>query len=670
MPQHMPNLRKEVYITTMRKNVIKIAAIALLSAFALTACDDEIIAKPTGYDDNSPVVNVGTDVYNNNFKDIYDSIRDGNLPSDVLDELLYQYSVSVFGSYNKITANQKTSSLSEEITLKQAVNSAVNGDKADANKFIKAHKAFWTKNKDGKRVDDNYNEIGENEAEADASVSEYARLEEKWNTIEKRIAQKLYASISGGAYSERNIFQEKRFLNSLAASIENKVKDPTTAGIELFEGVLTPAVEDYDIFNENKRDGEVNEIGKTEDISGGMDYILHRDNYQYNGRLNQDESAADNKITYVEDKIIPDIYRQLLVEQYLLDESYSTLGRTAARHISVLAIKKNVNYAKGAVDLMNTFVKDTIFDPTRTTKVTLDTFKMVSNAWTGAFMGKAGYRNTDEYALMKAAVPEYVVDDELQPEDPDSAYIKGTAYGDMMEEIEKINENPALSENESSYTGNNAYTVEKGKEIKTNELKLLDNTFTGWYVKSVGVAGLPDSIKNQLFDINVANALSGEEKEACVEYTVDGGKFVCKEYNEKQGDLINVVGKIVLKDAQGKDFSQYFLRNTTRVKDIPFENDILFESDGTYYVVLVEDAIRSKNLNKASLADLQGDELKDAAEQLENYINEIVQIVADNDTYKTLSKKHWVEKMELKYHDQAIYDYFKSNFPDLFDDED
>ena len=650
----------------MRKNVIKIAAIALLSAFALTACDDEIIAKPTGYDDNSPVVNVGTDVYNNNFKDIYDSIRDGNLPSDVLDELLYQYSVSVFGSYNKITANQKTSSLSEEITLKQAVNSAVNGDKADANKFIKAHKAFWTKNKDGKRVDDNYNEIGENEAEADASVSEYARLEEKWNTIEKRIAQKLYASISGGAYSERNIFQEKRFLNSLAASIENKVKDPTTAGIELFEGVLTPAVEDYDIFNEKKRDGEVNEIGKTEDITGGMDYILHRDNYQYNGRLNQDESAADNKITYVEDKIIPDIYRQLLVEQYLLDESYSTLGRTAARHISVLAIKKNVNYAKGAVDLMNTFVKDTIFDPTRTTKVTLDTFKMVSNAWTGAFMGKAGYRNTDEYALMKAAVPEYVVDDELQPEDPDGAYIKGTAYGDMMEEIEKINENPALSENESSYTGNNAYTVEKGKEIKTNELKLLDNTFTGWYVKSVGVSGLPDSIKNQLFDINVANALSGEEKEACVEYTVDGGKFVCKEYNEKQGDLINVVGKIVLKDAQGKDFNQYFLRNTTRVKDIPFENDILFESDGTYYVVLVEDAIRSKNLDKS----YYGGDTGRSYDTLENYINEIVQIVADNDTYKTLSKKHWVEKMELQYHDQVVYDYFKSNFPDLFDDDD
>ena len=60
----------------MRNNkVIKFAAIALLSAFALTACDDDIIAKPTGYGGNSPVVTITdggktVDVYNNKFDDI------------------------------------------------------------------------------------------------------------------------------------------------------------------------------------------------------------------------------------------------------------------------------------------------------------------------------------------------------------------------------------------------------------------------------------------------------------------------------------------------------------------------------------------------------------------------------------------------------------------------
>ena len=106
----------------MRK--IKFAAVALLTAFALTACNDEVIAKPTGYDDNSPVVEINgnSNIYNNNLKDIYDSIRDGNLASDVLDQLLYQYAVSVFGNYNEVTASRISDAKKSfgETTLKKA----------------------------------------------------------------------------------------------------------------------------------------------------------------------------------------------------------------------------------------------------------------------------------------------------------------------------------------------------------------------------------------------------------------------------------------------------------------------------------------------------------------------------------------------------------------------
>jgi hypothetical protein len=226
----------------------------------------------------------------------------------------------------------------------------------------------------------------------------------------------------------------------------------------------------------------------------------------------------------------------------------------------------------------------------------------------------------------------------------------------MMEEFKKIDNNPKLSENESTYTNSGAYTVKVGQEIKTRELQLKDYTSTGWYVKSVGVSDLPDNIKNQLFDINVANALLGED---CVEYSYDTTANEWKT-NEVAGskNLVNVVGKIN---------NQYFLRKTSRVADEKVQNDILFKSDNTYYLVLVEDAIKSKVLNKATYADLEGNELTDAMNKLENYINEIVQLVAGNDTYQTLSKKHWVEKMELKYHDTKVYDYFKSTFPELFD---
>ena len=650
----MQNLRKEEIITIMRKNkVIKFAAIALLSAFALTACDDDIIAKPTGYDDNSPVVNLpnGTEVYNNTFTDIYDSIRSGNLASDVLDELLYQYSVSVFGNYNKVTADKISNNSFGEITLKQAVNSLA-GNKADADAFIKAHSAYWTKNKAGHRVNDAFEEVADDAA---PSASEYARLESKWETIEKRIAEKMYGSISGGSYSERNVFEEERFLRSLALSIENNVR--SLSGANLFKGVLTSAVEDYDVFQK-----------QSEDINGNPDYILHRENYQSNAGLG-DAETVDQDATYVEDNLIPDIYRQLLVEQYILDESYDTLGRTSARHISVLSIGKNSNYSKGAVNLMNTFVNDVIFDDTRNYDISLDDFKTVSNAWIGTFMDDAQYNaaSTDgkktPWDLMSAAVPEYLQD---STDSASGKYFQGTAFGEMMEEMEKINSNPNLSENENTYTGGNTYPIEVGKEIKKRELNLKDYTSTGWYVKSVGVGSLPDSLKNQLFDINVANALNpnkdenGQQKDNfCVEYSYDAtAGWTTNELKDDgtiRTDLINVVGKVK---------GQYFLRNTTRIKGNPVQNDLLFESDGTYYVVLVEDAIRSKNLDKKNYVNASAEEL----EKLEEYINEIVQLVANNDTYKTLSKKHWISEMNLKYHDQVVYDYFKSNFPELFED--
>ena len=651
----------------MRKNnILKISALALLSAFALTACNDDIVAKPTGYDDNSPIVNINdAKIYNNNFKDIYDSIRDGSLASDVLDQLLYQYSVSIFGNYNNVTAGKISNNNFGNITLKQAVNSYINGDKADADAFIKAHKAYWTKNKAGNRVDDTNTEVKDPDNAA-PSQSEYARLVKKWDTIEERIAKKLYTSISGGSYSERNVFQEERFVRSLATSIEHKVRKIDNDS-KLFTGVLTSKVEDYRVFKD-----------KTKNIEGGEDYILHRENYQSHAELNDNQESADQDATYVEDELIPEIYRQLLVEQYIIDESYETLGRTSARHINVLSISKNSKYVKGAVNLMKTFVNKVIFDNEREYDIDLDTFKVVSDAWIGTFMDDpahyqdvpaAAHDEPTPWSLMNAALEGtgYL---QTSINSDSTFYFQGTAFGEMMEEMEKINKNPKLSENESSYTGNNAYSVDTGKEIKKSELQLKDYTSTGWYVKSSGAGNLPDAIKNQLFDINVANALNNKnaEKANCVEYSYDATNgWKTNELDaegKKDTSLINVVGKIK---------GQYFLRNTSRIQGDPIQNDILFENDGTYYIVLVEDAIRSTNLKKIDLNDaeqqgLTPEQIAEKFSTLETYIDEIVQLVADNDTYKTLSKKHWIEEMDLKYHDQVVYDYFKTNFPELFED--
>ena len=54
---------------------------------------------------------------------------------------------------------------------------------------------------------------------------------------------------------------------------------------------------------------------------------------------------------------------------------------------------------------------------------------------------------------------------------------------------------------------------------------------------------------------------------------------------------------------------------------------------------------------------------------MQEYVNAVLKVVAKGDSYESLSKKHWLEEMNLKYHDTVVYEYFKTNFPDLFEDD-
>ncbi|MGM9873820.1 MAG: hypothetical protein ACI31G_02725, partial [Bacilli bacterium] len=222
----------------MSKNKFgKVVVLSLLATLGLTSCSNEKQAKPTDYDD--PLITVDDydeEIYNNVLNVVYDAIRDGTLASDVLNEILYQYSISVFGRYNKIVTPN-----SDSTTLKEAVknvkdNTATDGTVSNANvanQFIKDHKAYWSYNADGKRVNDDGDTIVEVEDNADACQSEYARLVAKWDTIENRISENMYNAISGGSYSTRNIFKEENYLMNLRKSL-NKVADPANNTTQLY----------------------------------------------------------------------------------------------------------------------------------------------------------------------------------------------------------------------------------------------------------------------------------------------------------------------------------------------------------------------------------------------------------------------------------------------------
>lgn len=572
----------------------KIAALALLTTIGLTACDSEVIAKPSDYDD--PIVTIEgyeEEIYNNVLSIVYDSIHDGSLASDTLDKVLYQFAISVVGNYNTITSDV------EGVTLKDAYLSAEGTDKTKANEFVKAHKAYWDEDRTA-------------DSSAAASETELARIVAKWNTIEERIAKKMHKDVVSGSYSDRNLFSEESYLYTLYSGM-NKVANPATlSASELtLDTLVTPDIEDTEVFTKG---------------------ILHREHYQ--DSIN-DEANAKN--TYVEDEIIPSIYRELLIEQYILDETYNTLGRSYARKVNVVSIAVNSEYPLAANYLVNEFVETYI---NSNKEVGLDEFKILSNAWKGTTLSDA------EYTLLEGAGLEGVDTDADSKYD----YFLGTAYGDLMDDYSKITDDPLTNDAtiESTFTNNNAYTKEIGLEIKTREIELKDHTENGWYIKNGGLSSLPETIRTRLFNIGVANEINDDLRDR-----KDNGYKKYADEDETNSYIARINGKSYLKVADTES------SNT--------DKDMLFydTASSTYYIIQIEEAASSSKLSKDS--DNNYAAIYDDAEKMEEIVADVARVVAENESYKTLSTKHWLEKAELEYHDETVYDYFLENYPDLFE---
>ena len=54
---------------------------------------------------------------------------------------------------------------------------------------------------------------------------------------------------------------------------------------------------------------------------------------------------------------------------------------------------------------------------------------------------------------------------------------------------------------------------------------------------------------------------------------------------------------------------------------------------------------------------------------MQEIVSEVLKIVSKGETYSSLATKKYLKDMSIQYHDQDVYDYFKSNYPELFGEE-
>ena len=673
-------LKKEEIVMSINKKGIKLAVLSFtaLLALGLTGCDDsssEIYSKPSNYEDKIVTVeNETEEIYNNTLKIIYDAIHEGTLASEVLDEALFAYASSVFGYYNKVVLPNGV----EEVTLKQAAEE-IEAQRNDANvslenayAFIKAHKAYWYYNDKGEHIKDDGTVIGEKD-EWTPGENELDHVTAKWEAIENRIAEKMYAKATSAAYVTKNYYYEKDFLRALHEDNKDVLYDANDNTLEKF--IIPYTVEKQDVFD------AIDSF-----IDGNQHVILHREKYQtsilgegYVGRASR----------YIEDEILPDVYNDLLIEQYLLDEDIASVRNSRARKINVIKIDKYSSFTNNADLLVQELVKEiyTLPDNSVTTletnaeKIEENSDKLFEKY---SIIAKGLYDQipdpedeNSEYGKILAALHQTASDiykKETLVVDPgdhtkDINYYENTTFGDLVKDYEKIlaaGNNYDLLKNTkySSFTSNGSRSVVEGFEQQKIDLMQAENITKGWYIQSsTPTLDSNGEINNRLFKLSVANAKVELEDVQSEDYA----DLVASDRLQYKDGAWSIKSK---EDLKGENKflcsinGSYFIRFDGKSTSDDWKNDIVYDDGSAYYVVQVFEAAKDAKLRNASddnYANTRGQSFMDSV------IDEIAKIVGETGNYSTLSREHWLEKMELSYHDQVVYDYFKSNYPDLFD---
>ena len=412
--------------------------------------------------------------------------------------------------------------------------------------------------------------------------------------IERRINVKMYDLIASGQFETRNLFSEERFAFSIEKqlyTLNREANDPWVVNF-IFPPRNTEAIESGEILED----------------------AIHLEYYE----------------DFIQNNLLPKIYRELLVESYLIDEDYSSLGRSYARKVNYIALKVSSEYPEAVKYLMDTFIDQYILGEDAEGVADLE---ILARAWRGVDI------NTDspEYQLL---VDAGLAGGEAFPR---------TLYGEILERFSKIiPENPLLTDKsiESEFTGNGQYTPLIGLDIRRNELSKRDFTTDGWHVKNGGLGSLPASIRDRVFNIGVANAIDRISDETAGVANPQTSDFLRK---------INGVSYLIPQTSQQNDARNFLLYDANST---------------TYYIVQVLEAVNTTKMNASTTSTTNYDAIVgDDGETRTLIAGEIARILGVREASINASNLHWLKLADLKFHDQTIYDFFKERFPTLYDEE-
>lgn len=617
--------------------------VAGLAVFMLAACSD-IVAKPTDYEDlilgangdsdsnsfNADLEETGS-AMNNVLSTIYDAMHDTSTLStttiNILNKKIFEIYYGEYSNLDTVVNNYKRDT----------------NNTAEIKAFINEHKAYQELNEDGTR----------NTSE-EAQALEIKRVERSYNRIQNLISKKVVNALSGSDFKNIDgLFSEKLFALNIYKKLHKL--DPTGTAyrwedfIENYKFnapiLLTPNLE---LFNEDDNVWEdkgiihISTVTKADGTTTPSTFGYYKE--------------------YIYNEILPDIYSHMLSEYYLYTKEYSTLGSKYARKATYISLTPNGKtiYSTKHADLIDYFARNNI----KGSSAENADLKILEKAWIGydihnantmAVLDGAGFEKVEEEINLDnfpALIDTDTINEFVNKYDSiistsgsikTITYYKGTLFGNIIEDFQEINpKNIAESSKtqENKFSGNNSYSYYEGFVKEINSLLQKTYVIEGWGLKSDGFSGLDTSIKDRLMTINVATDLKVPADVAS--YSSNYLKAI------KYDDL-------------GEDAAHFYLLPEKRLPndEIPF----VFSSGSTKTIVQVEEAASVAKLSKKSTsAD------KYSAEKAEDVAFEICNLLADNSTTKTNAMEYYLEETEILYHDDKILEYFKENYPNLFEE--
>lgn len=625
----------------MKSKLTKVTTL-LLGFLALTSCGTTAKAKLENGDEQitTSSVKVDGDTLETLFGKIY---GDSNFSSTIKEMFTKELAINALGEYVfKYDQNQDTYSVDLKIDDSKYWSTASNEEKSN---FIKGHKAYWNWEDTGISI------TFEEESKAE-KLNEYeTRIANIEKIVMDDIISEVYTSWCSGTYRKDDRYYEVLFARNVADqlySLNNK-DGSVLSSAEIAKLYSNPNYSFDKVQNHNSSD-KTYLVNGTElnDYSYGLIVDDKYDGISEEGMANI--YTGQNKlihlyryVDYINETLMPTIQNNLLVEQYIIENQYPSIGITQQRKVEYIEI--NDNDDKKAKTLLTNFAQDYL--TTLPASDSLD-FSVASRAWKGILnndnefpLGTVAKGIADKtFGEAKKDCPNSNINKTsgkyIEGEDLDTySYYKGSKYAQLINDYAKLTTNPLTNDATlySSFTSINSktYKANEGLKIKTDSLAAENYITQKWGTKS-DFSSLPSDATSKLFSFGIV-----------------------RELNEAKTSSASIDKQYLKSFVPG---GVTFLKKDTYTTTNDVDS-IIWENSGKFYIIAVYDCVASTLINKTGA----NDDMKKIEEvaRLAGYT------LSKGSTFTNDAIEYYVNTAEIVYFDQKVYDYFKSTFPDLFD---